>query len=150
MEKKPDDPVEDALDHLHRAQRHQAEARAEEAAADREIIEAEAELEEAVEHTHHGGSDCDDDEIVRVHFVHLADREKATFPVNREDSLKAIWDLAYKKLDVAPGERDILQATHNQGTPTSLMDYLSLTLKDAQHRELCDVNFEIAARTGGA
>lgn len=150
MDKKPDDPIEDALDHLHKAQRHQADARAEEAAADQEIIEAEAELEAAIEHGH-GGGDCDhDDQIVQVHFVHLADREKATFPVNLEDSLKAIWDLAYKKLEVAPAERDILQATHKQGPPTSLMDHLSLTLQDAQRRELCDVNFEIAARTGGA
>lgn len=85
-----------------------------------------------------------------VRFTHLGEREKANFKVGFDRTLQSIWDQAYDELTVAKKDRDVLQAPSKTGNPVSLMEYLSLTLEQAQARELCDKDFEIAAGTGGA
>lgn len=91
-----------------------------------------------------------DKAAIQVHFDHLGEREKANFKVAPADTLQAIWDLAYSKLDVAKDQRDILQAPRPGNNPVSLMDYLTLSLANAQAQGFCNTHFEIAARTGGA
>jgi hypothetical protein len=86
----------------------------------------------------------------RVHVKDLIERDKASFKVRLEDTLQAIWDLAYLKLKIAPREKDILQADHHSEKPTSLMDHLGLSLEQARRLDLCDLRFEIATGTGGA
>jgi uncharacterized membrane protein YqiK len=139
--------VEKAVERLETAEEHQAEAHVLEAKADREVAEAQADLEEALSEGH--GRKPDRDEV-EVHFTHLGEREKAHFDVRVERSLQSIWDESYQKLEIAKGERDVLQAVHKAGNPTSLMEHLSLSLEEAQRQELCGVRFEIAAATGGA
>lgn len=95
----------------------------------------------------HGGKD-----EVSVRFTHLVEREKAKFDVDPERTLQSIWNQSYDELEVAKTDRDVLQAPakHKHDNPVSLMDHLSLSLREAQRRELCDDEFEIAAGTGGA
>lgn len=137
--------LEAANQHLNKALADQAKAEELEARADREIAEAKAELDEAL----HEEEQLGDDEA-RVHFADLIEREKVVFKVRVEQSLQEIWDRAYEKLKVEKRPRDILQAIHAGRPPTSLMDYLGLSLAEAQRRELCEVRFEIATGTGGA
>lgn len=85
-----------------------------------------------------------------IHFVHLGEREKANFRVGFDRTLQSIWDQAYEELKVAKTDRDVLQAPQKQGNPVSLMQHLSLNLRQAQEQGLCDKDFEIAAGTGGA
>lgn len=159
MAKDKDDDalIEEALDHLEDAERDRAKARglraeadALDAKADAEALEAERDLEKAKGND--GDDEDDDDGDVTVRFRHLAEHEKAKFKVDRDMTLEAIWNQAYREFDpeLERGERDVLQAPQASGPPVSLMEHLGLTLKQAQHRELCDRNFEIAARTGGA
>ncbi len=86
----------------------------------------------------------------QVHFTHLSEREKANFKVKSDRTLQSIWDEAYRELDVAKTDRDVLQAPRKKGNPVSLMGHLGLTLDEAQGRDLCEKDFEIAAGTGGA
>ena len=145
--------IEDALSHLSDAEEQRAKARelraeadAHDAKADREEIEAERDLEEATrDDTHRDG---DDD--VKVRFRHLAEHESINFRVDVDATLQTIWDRAYVELGVERGERDVLQAPRPGGNPVSLMEHLDLSLEAARRRELCDKEFEIAARTGGA
>ncbi len=151
MDKDKDDPlIEAALEHLDEAERDRAKARALraeadalDAEADTEALEAERELEKAKGH----GGDNDD---VKVRFRHLAEHEKVTFSVDKDMTLQAIWDQAYAELKIKHDDRDVLQAPVEGGNPVSLMEHLALTLKQARHQRLCDRDFEIAARTGGA
>ena len=91
-----------------------------------------------------------DKDDVKVSFRHLAEHEKAKFDVDGGLTLQAIWDQAYIELEIDRGERDVLQAPGKHDNPVSLMEHLGVTLDDARARELCDRDFEIAARTGGA
>jgi hypothetical protein len=152
MEKASDDDamIKDALEHLDDAERGRAKARrlraeaaALDAEADAETLAAERDLEKAKDHD-------DDEDDVKVRFRHLAEHEKVKFDADEDLSLQAIWDEAYVELEIARGERDVLQAPGPHGNPVSLMEHLALTLKQARRRELCDRDFEIAARTGGA
>jgi hypothetical protein len=157
MAKDKDDDalIEEALDHLQDAERDRAKARglraeadALDANADAEALQAERDLEKA---KGNDGDDEDDDDVT-VRFRHLAEHEKAKFKVDEDVTLEAIWNQAYREFDpeLERGERDVLQAPQASGTPVSLMEHLGLTLKQARHRDLCDRDFEIAARTGGA
>jgi hypothetical protein len=145
--------IEEAHELLEDAERDRAAARAlraeadgYDAKADEEILDAERDLERAEDH--HGGGN--DDHGVKVQFRHLAEHEKASFRVDEDMTLQAIWDQSYLELDITRGDRDVLQAPGQGGAAVSLMEHLALTLKQARHRELCDHAFEIAARTGGA
>lgn len=91
-----------------------------------------------------------DKEHLKVSFRHLAEHEKAKFDVDGSLTLQQVWDQAYVELEIARGERDVLQAPGKHDNPISLMEHLGLTLDEARDRELCDREFEIAARTGGA
>jgi hypothetical protein len=84
-----------------------------------------------------------------VQVKHLGELETVTFKVAETVTLQHIWDRAYDELHVARDARDIFQA-EVQGHPVNLMDHLSLSLIEAQNRDLCKKKFEIAARTGGA
>lgn len=88
------------------------------------------------------------DEVV-VHFRHLNERETANFKVSLDQTLRAIWQEAYNKLEVAQDARDVLQAP-GKPNPIDLMPHLDKTLRQAQTEGLCDTHFEIAAGTGGA
>ena len=146
-------PVNEALEHIEEAERDRAHARelraeaeAFDAKADAEMLEAECDLEQS------RGHDDDDDGRVKVHFVHLRDLDAVDFRVDDDMTLGAIWQKAYLKLEVERDDRDVLQAPakHEGGQVTSLMPHLGLTLKDARHAKLCERDFEIAGRTGGA
>lgn len=97
-----------------------------------------------------GGKHEDDKKGTQVHFRHLGERETANFRVDPRVTLKEMWDTAYTELEIERDERDILQAPRPGGNPMSLMEHLSLSLDEAQDRDLCETRFEIAARTGGA
>lgn len=84
-----------------------------------------------------------------VHVKHLGELESASFKVAEAMTLQAIWDRAYQEIEVARDPRDVFQS-EVQGQPVNLMDYLELSLIEAQSRELCMKKFEIAPRTGGA
>ncbi|MDW9819530.1 hypothetical protein GOB25_31790 [Sinorhizobium meliloti] len=80
---------------------------------------------------------------------HLGELEITKFKVAETMILQQIWDRAYVELSFACDARDVFQADM-KSDPVCLMEHLHLTLKEAQNRELCGRNFEIAARTGGA
>lgn len=96
------------------------------------------------------GGDVGKDDKETVQFRHLAEHENASFKVSLRDTLQAIWDKSYTELDVARGERDVLQAPGDHDNPVSLMEHMTLSLGSAQRQGLCKRKFEIAARTGGA
>ena len=86
---------------------------------------------------------------VSVHVKHLGEHEKVSFKVGLSQTLQQIWDEAYKELEIAKSDRDVFQAPHKPN-PIDLMPHITLTLKEAQTRDLCKHDFEIAAGTGGA
>ena len=92
----------------------------------------------------------DNDRLVTVKFKHLAEHERANFKASLDETLQAIWERAYGELEIARGERDVLQAPGKHDNPTNLMPHLGLTLSQAQQQDLCDRDFEIASETGGA
>jgi len=87
---------------------------------------------------------------VTVHVKHLGEHEKENFKVPPAWTLQQIWDQAYLELKVAKQDRDLFQAPQKKDNPVDLTPHLSLTLAAAQTAGLCDVEFEIAAGTGGA
>jgi hypothetical protein len=87
---------------------------------------------------------------VTVHVKHLGEHEKANFKVEISDTLQGIWNQAYIKLAIEKLDRDVFQAPRKNENPIDLGPYLALTLDAAQNQGLCDDDFEIAARTGGA
>ena len=86
---------------------------------------------------------------VTVHFKHLGELETENFKADPDATLQEIWAQAYAELEIEPEPRDVLQ-TKGKPNPIDLMPHLSLSLAAAQAQGLCDMHFEIAARTGGA
>ena len=148
-------PVDEALEHIEEAERDRekarelrAEAEAFDAKADAEMLETERDLEKSRGH----GDGDDNEDRVKVHFVHLRDLDAVDFRVDDDMTLEVIWEKAYLKLEVERDDRDVLQAPakHEGGQVTSLMPNLGLTLEQARNAKLCERDFEIAGRTGGA
>jgi hypothetical protein len=103
--------------------------------------------EPGVERFRQGESGCPKEQNVQI--KHLGELESVPVKVAETVTLQHIWDRAYDELHVARDPRDVFLAeVHDRSV--SLMDHLSLTLVEAQNRELCKKKFEIAARTGGA
>ena len=129
-----------ALHDLEKAQEHQARARAEEVAADREIEEAIEEVKAAEEH---------DRDRVEVHVTHVNDVEHVDFKERRTATLAQVWDRSYKELKIVRKDKDIFQTAGD--SPKSLMTYLGLTLEEADKQKvITDYRFGIVSETGGA
>lgn len=87
--------------------------------------------------------------LIKVHVRHIGEHEKASFEVPLTITLQALWDRSYKELGIKKNDRDVFQAPHRPN-PIDLTPHLGLTLAEAQRRDLCKDDFEIAAGTGGA
>lgn len=128
-----------AVEDLERAEQHLAHARADEAAAEREVVDAIREVKE-VQH---------DEQRVRVHVVHVNEVEKASFEERITATLGQVWDKSYDELKIERKPKDVFQTGGEH--PKSLMGDLSLTLREARERKVIkDFDFGIASETGGA
>ena len=127
-------PVEKKLEC---AQAHLAQARHEEAVAEREVADAIHDVEEAARHE------------VMVHVVHVNEVEKTSFEQPLDATLQQVWDQSYKELKIARNSKDIFQT--GGAHPKSLMNDLNLTLAEArEHKVITAFHFGIASETGGA
>lgn len=133
------DPLGKAVENLEVAEAHLAQARAEEAAAEREVESAVEEIKEA-EHNR---------DTVEVHVIHVNEVEKASFKEKLTATLQQVWDKSYVKLEIPREPKDVFQTAGEK--PKSLMSYLSLTLEEARKQGVIhDFHFGIASETGGA
>ncbi|WP_407112410.1 hypothetical protein [Bradyrhizobium sp. LMG 9283] len=129
--------LEQIIEKLEHAEARLTKLRLEEAEVEREIQEA---LEELKASEHH---------VVEVHVVHVNEVEKTSFKAHIEATLQAIWDKAYRKLDIPHQPKDVFQTGGEH--PKSLMSHLSLSLKEAKETGIIEnYHFGIASETGGA
>ncbi|WP_271600589.1 hypothetical protein [Bradyrhizobium sp. CCBAU 45384] len=129
--------LEQIIEKLEHAETRLAKPRLEEAEAEREIQEA---LDELKAFEHH---------VVEVHVVHVNEVEKTSFKAHIEATLQAVWDKAYRKLEIPHQPKDVFQTGGEH--PKSLMSHLSLSLKEAKDTGIIEnYHFGIASETGGA
>lgn len=129
----------EAIDDLKRAEKRLAHAHADEISAEHDVEEAVEKLEEA-EHAH---------DVVEVHVVHVNEVEKASFKEKITATLNEVWDKSYVELKIPRKPKDIFQTGGEH--PKSLMNHLSLSLKQAKEQKVIEnYHFGIASETGGA
>jgi len=133
------DPLGIAVQDLERGEGRLARARAEEAAAERDVASAIEEIQDA-EHER---------ETVTVHVIHVNEVEKASFKEKLTATLQQVWDTSYVELKIPQKPKDVFQTGGEH--PRSLMSYLGLTLEHARQQKVIeDFRFGIASETGGA
>lgn len=100
------------------------------------------------DHDDHENHD-DHKDRVTVHVTHVNEVKKISFKEPITATLQQAWDNAYTKLEIAKDPKDIFQTAGKH--PKSLMSYLTLTLRQAEHQKVIDdYKFEIVKETGGA
>jgi|ERR1039458_19914 hypothetical protein len=131
--------LEIAVHELEKAEARMGHARAEEAAAERDVAAAIEKIEQA---EHERGT-------VEVHVVHVSEVEKASFREKLTATLQQVWEKSYDELKIERKPKDVFQTGGEH--PKSLMGHLTLTLEQArEHKVIEDFCFGIASETGGA
>lgn len=91
-------------------------------------------------------------ESAEVHVKSLVTGERAAFSMGLDSTLQQAWDEAYIKLDEARRDGDSLQCG-GSAEGASLMDKLSMTLRQAREQRTCGdaaFQYEIKGPSGGA
>lgn len=114
-------------------------ARAEEAAAERDVEHAINEIKQAERER----------DTVEVHVVHVNEVEKASFREKLCSTLLQVWEKSYIELKITREPKDVFQTGGEH--PKSLMNYLGLSLEEARRQKVIEnFHFGIASETGGA
>jgi len=133
------EPLATAVHDLEAAEARLAHARAEEAAAGRDIELAVEEIKDAER----------DRDTVEVHVTHVNEVEKASFREKLASTLQKVWDISYIELKIPHEPKDVFQTAGEH--PKSLMNHLGLTLDEARQQKVIEnFCFGIASETGGA
>ncbi len=133
------EPLAAAVHDLEAAEARLERARAEEAAAERDVEHAVVEIKDAERDRH----------TVEVHVIHINEVEKASFREKLSSTLQQVWDKSYTELKIPREPKDVFQTAGEH--PKSLMSYLGLTLEEARQKKVIEnFCFGIASETGGA